>query len=151
MKRTIYISLILIIVGVLGATIGFFAGVNEGIKQFFMIESSVKASLLTHELRSLRDNDLETSITSKEIELDGEVVKFTKFQREGRPWVFLFLGGVERDHEKYMRNVASYRKEYPAVLPTIEYSNDNSMKEEMEQYKKKVVEATESVVNEFGE
>ena len=150
MNRTFIIILSVILIGGTGFAIGFFTGVNEGIKQYFLIESSVKASLLTHELRSLREGDVETNLTTKEIELDGEVVKYFHFLREGRPWVFWFLGGYERDHAKYMTNVASYRKEHPPIMPTIEYGKENTMKDEMEKFKKDVVEATDEMLNEYG-
>ncbi|MBW9262209.1 MAG: hypothetical protein K1564_11620 [Candidatus Thiodiazotropha sp. (ex. Lucinisca nassula)] len=151
MKSPVHIIIIMAIVVCIGTTVGFFLGVNEGIKQYFMYESSVKASLLTHELRDLRENNLETSITTKEIELDGKVVDFTRFQKEGQPWVLTFYRSVEIKHEKYMKTVAAYRKIYPSVVPTIDYSKNHMMKERMEQHKTNVVIATRSILNEFGE
>ncbi len=151
MKSTVHIVIIMIIVVSIGTTVGFFIGVNEGIKQYYMYESSVKASLLTHELMDLRENNLETSITSKEIELDGKVIDFTRFQKEGRPWVLTFYSSYEIKHEKYMRAVAAYRKMHPPVVPTLKYSKNHKIKKILEQRKKDVLIATRSILNEFSE
>ena len=128
---------------------GFYTGVNEGLKQSFLIGSSVKASLLTYELNSLRAGDIETNITTKEIELDGEVVRYTRSLKEGRPWVLWQAEGYELDHDKYMTEVAKYRKKHPAVIPTLIYEKENPMKDEMEKYKKEVVKSTELILKKY--
>ena len=143
------ITLIVIILLIAVFTGGFYTGVNEGLKQSFLLGSSVKASLLTHELRSLRAGDIETNITTKEIELDGEVVRYTQSLKEGRPWVLWQADGYELDHDKYMSNVAKYRNEYSPVIPTLSYEKENPMKEKMEKYKKEVVKSTELILNKY--
>lgn len=84
MNRYLKLGLALIAAVGVGFVGGFFVGVKEGVWQFFLLESSVKASLLTYELQALRAGNAKKIIDAKEIELDGELVRFADFRREGR-------------------------------------------------------------------
>lgn len=149
MSRSLKAGLLFISVAGVGFVGGFFVGAKEGVKQFFLLESSVKASLLTFELQALRAGNAKKIIDSKEIELDGEVVRFAQFRREGHPWIFWLEDGYERDHTKYMKRVAAYRKKHPPFIPSLEFGNE--MKEEMEQYAQEVKAETAVVLKEYGE
>lgn len=142
--------MLLLAVGVAGFAGGFVVGVKEGVWQFFLLDSSAKASLLTFELQALRAGNTKKIIDTKEIELDGELVRFGEFRREGRPWVFWFEEWNEREHTKYMERVASYRKQYPPITPTIDFGKDNPMKEEMEKHVQDVKNVTAEILKEYG-
>jgi hypothetical protein len=151
MNRYLKVGLVVFVGVCAGFAGGFFVGVKEGVWQFFLRESSVKASLLTYELQALRAGNTKKIIDAKEIELDGELVRFGDFRREGRPWVFWFQDGYERDHTKYMKRVAAYRNQYPPFAPTLDYGKDNPMKEEFEKYAQEVKAVTAEVLKEYGE
>ena len=151
MNQYLKVGLLLLAVGVAGFAGGFFVGVKEGVWQFFLLDSSAKASLVTYELQALRAGNAKKIIDSKEIELDGELVRFSEFRREGRPWVFWLEDWNERDHTKYMKHVAAYRKQYPSITPTIDFGKDNPMKEEMEKYVQEVENVTAEILKEYGE
>ncbi len=155
MNRHLKVGLVVVAVAGVGFVGGFFVGVKEGVWQFFLLESSTKATLLTYELQDLRAGNTKKIIDVKEIELDGELVRFGDFRREGRPWVFWFQDGYERDHTKYMKRVAAYRKQYPpfapTFAPTLDYGKDNTMKEELEKYAQEVKAVTAEVLKEYGE
>jgi hypothetical protein len=150
MKQSVRFALILFAVGGACAAGGYLLGVSQGLEQFFLRESSVKASLLAYELEALRAGNIASYINSKEIELDGEVVRFAQFRREGRPWVLRLQAGYERDHTKYMEHVAAYRKLHPPAVPALGYEKDHPMKSEMEQFAKEVTAATSALVKEYG-
>ncbi len=151
MNRNFKVGMALLAAVLVGFVCGFFIGVKDGVWQFFLLESSVKADLLTHELQALRAGNAKKIIETKEIQLDGEVVRFSEFRREGRPWVFWFQDGYERDHTKYMKHVAAYRKQYPPFVPTIEFEKENSMKEEMQEFSEQVKTVTAEILKEYGE
>lgn len=151
MNRNFKVGLAAVAVAVVGFVGGFFVGVKEGVEQFFLLESSVKASLLTFELQALRAGNSKKIIEAKEIELDGELVRFGDFRSQGRPWVFWFQDGDDRDHTKYMKRVAAYRKQYPPFTPTIDFGKDNPMKEEMEKHAAEVNKVTAEILKEYGE
>ena len=151
MNQYLKVGLLLLAVGVAGFVGGFFVGVKEGVWQFFLLDSSAKASLVTYELQALRAGNAKKIIDSKEIELDGELVRFSEFRREGRPWVFWLEDWNERDHTKYMKHVAAYRKQYPPFTPTIDFGKDNPMKEEMEKHVQEVKNVTAEILKEYGE
>lgn len=121
-----------------------------GVHQFLLLESSVKATLLASELKGLRADRVKQVINAKEIELDGEVVRFSHFRREGKPWIFWPRDGYERDHTRYMQNVAAYRKEHPPVIPTLDFGENNPIKGEMTAFGKEVKDVTNDVLKEYG-
>ncbi len=152
MKKYAKFGLLIVAISMMSFAGGFFVGVREGLKQFFLLESSVKASLLTYELQSLRAGNAEKFMNTKEIELDGQLILFSKFRHEGHPWIFLFEGEdwQGRDHAKYMKRVAAYRKQYPPVIPTIDSGENNPIREEMERYKQDVKNITAEILEEYG-
>ena len=112
-------------IGLLG---GFWIGVWVGIGQHILIESSVKASLLSGELRALRSNDKEKLghlIDAKEMELDGQILMFSRYEEEGMPWI-LWPFNTIYEHDRTMRSASLYRKEYPSPGTL---SDDATMKE----------------------
>ena len=151
MNRYLKAGLVTVTIAGVGFVGGFFVGVKEGVWQFFLLESSAKAILLTLELQDLRAGNTKKIIDTKEIELDGELVRFGDFRREGRPRVFWFQDGYVRDHTKYMKRVASYRKQYPPFAPSLDYGKDNPMKEEFEKYAQEIKAITAEVIKEYGE
>jgi hypothetical protein len=153
MNRYLKLAFLLLMVGGVGFVGGFFVGAKDGVLQFFLLDSSAKASLLTYELQSLRAGNAKTIIEAKEIQLDGEVVRFAAYRREGRPWVFFLENWEERDHNKYMKRVAAYRKQYPPFIPTVDFGTNNPMKEdkdEMEKYAQEVKDVTAEILKEYG-
>ncbi len=148
LARTILIA---VVAGVIGLVGGFVVGVRDGVSQFFLLDSTAKASLLTFELQALREGNVKTIIEAKEIELDGEVVRATELLRAGRPWIFWPNYEYERDHERYLKRVASYRQEYPPVVPTVEYAPNSTIREEMEAFADDVKESTRQIISEYGE
>jgi hypothetical protein len=151
MSRYLKVGFLLLAVGAVGFVGGFFVGAKDGVWQFYLLDSSAKASLLTYELQTLRAGNAKKIIDSKEIELDGELVRFAEFRREGRPWIFWLENWNERDHTKYMKHVAAYRKQHPPFTPTVDFGKDNPMKEEMERYAKEVKAVTAEILKEYGE
>jgi hypothetical protein len=134
---------------VIGGTAGFFFGAQAGVWEFFLLDSSAKASLLTYELRALRAGETGKIILSKEIELDGDVVNFAHFLEEGHPWVLWPAGGY-RDHDKFMRQVALYREAYPPVTPAVEIKDDNPIQAELRAYHEEVSRRTKEMIERYG-
>ena len=149
MNNYLKISLIALLAATAGFGGGFLLGVDQGVKQFFLLESSVKASLLTFELQALRAGNAKKIIDLKEIELDGEVVRFAQFRREGYPWIFWLQEGYERDHKKYMERVAAYRKQHPPYIPTLRIGEESPMKMEADEFAKEVTRTTGEIIKEY--
>ena len=80
-----------------------------------LMDSSVRATLIAGELRAMRTGDAPMLVATKEIELDGLIVGALYFQESGHGWLFWPLA-EGFDHERYLRSVAAYRKEYPSPL-----------------------------------
>ena len=151
MNRYLRVALLLLAAGGTGFAGGVFVGAKDTVWQFVLLDSSAKASLLTYELQALRAGNIKRIIDTKEIELDGELVHFAEFRREERPWIFWLYGWKEREHAKYMKHVASYRKQYPPFTTTIDFGKDNPMKEEMEKHVQDVKNVTAEILKEYGE
>lgn len=147
-RRFIYVLGAFALCGI-GVLAGFIVGVHQGVEQFHLLDSSAKASLLTYELQALRAGKVEAIIKSKEIELDGAVVGFARFQASGHGWLF-WPRDVQRDHRRYMEHVASYRRQHPPVIPSLEYTVENPTKVEMESFGEEVAEATAKVLREYA-
>jgi hypothetical protein len=139
----------LVACAVAAGTIGFFAGVRAAVWEHYLRDSSAKASVLTHELRILRAGKTDMLIEAKEAELDGEIYTFGRYLEEGRPWVF-WPESSAYDHDKYMRNVAAYRKQYPAVAPTRDPGKDNPNAEQMRSYARDVARRTQEILQKYG-
>jgi hypothetical protein len=148
LARTVIIA---VVAGAIGLVSGFAVGVREGVTQFFLLDSTARASLITFELQALRKDNVETIIEAKEIELDGEVVRATELLREGRPWIFWPSFEYERDHTRYLEKVASYRQEHPPVVPKVEHGPNSPIREEMEAFADNVKESTRQIISEYGD
>ena len=136
---------------VLGATFaaGFRFGVHVGLHEFTLVEGSVKASLLASELRALRGGATGKVIGAKEVQLDGEVVNAFRFRETGRSWVFWPYADTY-EHDRYLRNVASYRLEYPSPAPELEFGGDASHKADMRNYTDEVAKRTRELTENYG-
>jgi hypothetical protein len=128
---------------------GFFVGVNSGVREFNLIEGSVRAALLVNELSGLRAGSTQKLIDAKEVELDGQVVKAMQFQDHGHGWVFWPDLG-QYDHNAYLARVAQYRRQYAAPTPRLEFGGPESVKAEMAAYARDVRQATDRVVGSYG-
>jgi len=135
----------------LGATFaaGFRFGVHVGVQEFTLVEGSVKAALLAGELRALRTGGTEKIIGAKEVQLDGEVVNAFRFRETGHSWVFWpYAEGYE--HDRYLRNVARYRLEYPSPTPKLEFGGDGPHKADMRKYADEVAKRTQELTENYG-
>lgn len=135
---------------------GYFVGVADGVKQYRLLMSSVKASILTYDLQALREGHVEHVINTMEIDLDNQIVMFSRFKREGRPRGVLVESEYvddpkALDHDKYMARVADYRSKYPSYTTTLQYKNgEGDYDEEVLAYQKEVREAVNTVLEEYG-
>lgn len=144
------IVLIYIPLAALILLVTFIAGVRVGVQQFYFMESSVKAELLTGELKVIRAGNAEKLIEGKEISLDGEIVRALKFQESGHSWM-LYPLSVKYDHEKYLHSVALYRKSHPPVTPTITgFGGDEEHQNEMKNYQAEVASRTKLLLERYG-
>lgn len=146
-KPTLFILGGLVAASLFGA--GFCLGVNTGVREFALIEGSVRAAVLVHELSALRAGSTQKLIDAKEVELDAQVVKAMQFQDHGREWLF-WPDGENYEHARYLTRVAQYRREHPAPTPKLEFGGSESFKAEMAGYAGEVQQATDRVVSTYG-
>jgi hypothetical protein len=128
----------------------FVIGVRFGATQSELIQSTVKATLLVGELRALRAGKTEALIRSKELELDGQVYLYQRLLDEGHVWLF-WPNSNAFEHERYLRKVAIYRKEFPASMPALEITGTDSTSEEMRKANAQVAKTTEAIVRTYGQ
>lgn len=142
-------ALVLVVLVTLGFAIGLKIGVHMGQQQFVLQEGSVRAALLVGELRVLRNGESQKLIPSKEIELDGEIVKALAFRESGYPQLFWPFDGAY-EHDRYLRSVAAYRTEYPASIPALQIGEENPMAGEMRTFAQLVRERTQELLRDYG-
>lgn len=147
MRKVNVLTLVLIVA--LGFSAGVKIGVHVGQQQFVLQEGSVRAALLVGELRALRAGGVQKLIPSKEMELDGEIVKALAFREAGYPLLFWPLDGVY-EHDRYLRSVAAYRTEYPAAISEISIQESNPMAVEMKAFAHLVRERTQELLRDYG-
>ena len=145
----------LIIIGSLTLSIAlltsaFVAGVRVGATESDLLQSTVKATLLVNELRALRAGKTDGLVRAKEIELDGEVLKYHRLLESGHPWLLL-PESATFEHERYLRQVAMYRKEFPAVVPTLAVTGTDETSVEMRAGAALVASTTEQIIRRFGQ
>jgi len=129
--------------------VGIKVGALLGMQQFALQDGAVKAALLTGELRALRAGETQKVIASKEIELDGEIVKALTFRDHGYPvLLWPFDGGYE--HDRYLQSVARYRAEHAAAIPQLPIQQNTPMTGEMMTYAEEVRERTNQLVREYA-
>jgi len=129
--------------------VGFGAGAHVGLREFVLMEGSVKASLLASELRALRGGATEKIIGAKEVQLDSEVVNALRFREHGHSWIF-WPHGERYEHDRYLRNVARYRLEHAAPTPKLEFGGEGSYKEDMRKYAEEVTKRTHELTEDYG-
>lgn len=147
MRITKVLSVILLVA--LGFAAGVKLGAHTGQQQLALQEGSVKAALLVGELRVIRGGNAEKLIPSKEIELDGEIVKALAFRESRLPWL-LWPFGEAYEHDRYLRSVAAYRTEHPAAIPRLSLGENNPMTGDMKSYGQLVRDRTEELVRDYG-
>jgi len=128
----------------------FVAGVRVGVAESDLLQSTVKATLLVGELRALRAGKTDGLVRAKEIELDGEVLKYHRLIESGHPWLLL-PESATFEHERYLRQIALYRKEFPAVLPTLEVTGTDETSVQMRVGAALVASTTEQIIRRFGQ
>jgi hypothetical protein len=128
---------------------GLYAGVILGVDQFQKLDSSAKASVLTGELRALRAGDVEKVIQSKEIEVDGGVVRALEFQESGMPWLF-WPYMHSWDHTPSLQRIANYRKQYPPVVPKLVPAAGADDPADLRGFALEVTRSTEMLLERYG-
>jgi len=128
----------------------FIAGARVGVAESDLLQSTVKATLLVGELRALRAGKTDGLVRAKEIELDGEVLKYHRLIESGHPWLLL-PESATFEHERYLRQVALYRKEFPAVVPTLEVTGTDETSVQMRVGAALVASTTEQIIRRFGQ
>lgn len=128
----------------------FIAGVRAGTTESDLLQSTVKATLLVSELRALRAGKTEGLVRAKEIELDGEVLKYHRLLESGHPWLLLPESSTF-EHERYLRQVALYRKEFPAVVPSLEVTGTDETGAEIRAGAALIASTTEQIIRRFGQ
>ena len=128
---------------------GVYVGVILGIEEFQNFESSAKASVLTTELRALRAGNVERIIQTKEVEVDGNVVRALAFQESGMPW--LFWPYVHSwDHTPSLKRVAQYRKQHPPIAPTIAPPAGTDDPADLRGFADEVTRSTKVLIERYG-
>ena len=150
MKRDSKFALVVLAATGLGFGGGFWVGAYVGLDQYFLMDSSLKASLLTHQLQMLRGGKVDYVIDWKETDLDYQIVRFSFFTEEGHPWLWWPLSR-EYDHDQHMRTVAVYRKEHPPILPTIKFSDDDPFKAEIDVNSAEVSKRIKDVLDKYDQ
>jgi len=151
MNQTTKYTLVVTVALGLGAVGGFFYGAKVGVEQFALLESSAKAFLLADELRSLRRGNTERLIPLKELYLDSEVLRFGEFRQKGHPWIFWLAGPPEREHAKWMRGVAAYRKEHPPFSPTLAEPKGGELASNKKHFDQELLQVTNEILKEYGQ
>ena len=132
-----------------GLFISFIAGTRVGVDQHLRMDSSLKAAKLVLELRALREGRGQSLIEHKEIELDGDIVSAIAFQDSGVPWLF-WPYGHDVDHKPSLSISARYRKQFPAVVPTIAPAAEAPDPGELRPYAREVERATTALIQRYG-
>jgi hypothetical protein len=136
-----------IAVGLLASA--FIAGVRTGASESAWLQSTVKGALLVGELRALRSGNAAGLIQMKELELDGQVLYFRRLQDQGHPWLF-WPDSDNFEHERYLGSIASYRKEFPALMPTLVVPGSDRTNEAIRKGNREVAETTQAIIRQYG-
>lgn len=147
-QRLIVIGSIVLSIVLLASA--FVAGVRVGATESDLLQSTVRATLLVSELRALRAAKTDRLVRAKELELDGEVLKYHRFLESGHPWLLL-PESATFEHERYLRQVALYRKEFPAVVPTLEVTGTDETSVDMRAGAALIASTTEQIIRRFGQ
>lgn len=128
----------------------FVAGVRVGATESDLLQSTVRATLLVGELRALRAVKIDGLVKAKELELDGEVLKYHRLLESGHPWLLL-PESATFEHERYLRQVAVYRKEFPPVVPALEVTGTDETSVEMRARAALIASTTEQIIRRFAQ
>ena len=150
MKNRTLVIVGLVTVSLLLLASTFVAGVRVGATESAFLQSSVKATMLVSELRTLRAGKADLLVKAKELELDSEVFMYSQLIESGHPWLF-WAENNDFEHERYLRQVARYRKEFPAVIPTLQMEGTDETRIRMRAQAETIARATEKIIREYGQ
>ncbi len=119
--------------------IGFICGTVTSTFALEFLDSSAKASLLTYELRQLRNGKIEEIISSKESELEGAVYNHARYL-DGVYNMLTWPISMQYDHKKYIQTVLKYRNEFQPVKRSTNPNNNNEQKLYWEKHENEMVE-----------
>jgi hypothetical protein len=147
-KRVVVVGCIVLGVALLAFT--FIAGVRVGATESPLSLSTMRATMLVGELKALRAGKTDQLIRVKELELDSEILLYQRFSEHGMPWL-LWPDSENLEHDRYLRQVALYRKEFPAVLSQIEVTGTDEMSTQMRAQHANLTRTTEMIIRRFGQ
>jgi len=124
-------------------------GVQLGVSEFDRVDSSAKAFVLSNELRVMHSNTIASLIQTKEIELDGAIVKAIEFQESGRPWIF-WPDDISQDHERLLKVVAQYRTKHPSPGLSDATLNGEAAAEVTQSFNHHVRASTKTLIDRYG-
>lgn len=150
MSKRFIIPLASVVLGLVILAATFLAGVRVGATESAWLQSPVNAALLVRELRTLRAGKTEGLVSLKELELDTQVLLLHQLSTNGHPWLF-WPQDVEFGNNRFFREVALYRKEFPAVIPGIQIQGTDEIHAEMRANGAKIQHMTDKLVREFGQ
>jgi hypothetical protein len=147
-KRTILVSCagVAFLVALIAA---FLVGANVGANQFLLLESSVTGALRVHELRALRAGKVQELVGAKEAELDSQVLLYSRLVSEGQQWVLWPLSSSV-NHERYLRLIAAYRKEFPSQMSARVEEVAPAMQAELREAQAVVEHTTQEIIRRYG-
>ncbi len=136
--------------GLFALVAAFLVGVRVGVNQFMLMESTIKATMLVGELKALRSgNKTEELINSKELELDTQVFLYAHLLKSGHPWLF-WPDSKSFEHERYLRNIAAYRKDFPALKSRTHIGGNAELSQAMRASDELIERTTNDIVRRFG-
>lgn len=119
MKTTIWIALLLLF-----STASFKFGIEYGIYQHQITDSSYKAFLAASQLKKIDENEYGLIKAIQQSKLTDEIINYGKYLDHGKPWLFwprtsealysLNVGSMSR--EEYMKKAIIYRKNHPVKM-----------------------------------
>jgi len=127
----------------------FIAGAHVGFYQWWLLDSSVRATMLAGELRALRAGNSDKLIPMKEIELDTAIVDAFRFQESGQSWIFWPMA-KSFEHARYLRSVAEYRKQHPSPGMPKEVVADAEQQKEAEAYDAEVAQRNVELLRRYA-
>ena len=139
-----------VLLGVVLLASAFVAGARVGATESALSLSTIKATMLVGELRALRAGKIDPLIRAKELELDTEVLMYHRFSESGHPWL-LWPDTENLEHERYLRQVALYRKQFPAVMSKIEISGTDDVSAQLRAQSVELDRTTERIVRQYGQ
>ena len=134
---------------VVSVATAFIAGVHVGASESLLLRSTSEAALLVGELRALREAKYSELIGKKELDLDTQVLFYSKLQTEGHPWLLWPLS-ESFEHERYLRTVAQYRKQFPVVMTSVVAQGQGEYARELKATAELINRTTEDIIRGYG-